>query len=86
MEKDGVLSVTGDLTIRGTSNEVTFPFSTLGPRPGPFGNTRYGVTGALEIDRLEFGVPFDRKMDDGVPMVGLAVEIDLSVEFIHKNE
>ena len=85
-KKNDTLVVTGDLTIRGTTKQVTFPFTTLGPRPGPFGNTRFGATGTLEIDRLEFGVPFNRNMEDGVPMVGVMVEIDLSVEFTHKKD
>ena len=85
-KKGDHMMVTGDLTIRGTTKEVVFPFTTLGPRPGPFGNTRFGVTGGLEINRLEYGVPFDRKMKDGVPMVGEKVEIDLSVEFVQKKD
>jgi len=85
-KKDDTLIVTGDLTIRGTTKQVTFPFTTLGPRPGPFGNTRFGATGTLEIDRLEFGLPFNRNMEDGVPMVGVTVEIDLSVEFIQDKK
>ena len=81
-QKDDEVWVTGDLTIRGQAQKVSFPFTTLGPRQGPFGNIRLGVTGALEIDRIKAGIPFDRKMEDGTPLVGTTVEIDLSVEFI----
>ena len=84
--KDGETWMTGDLTIRGNTHPVSFPVEILGPRPGPFGNTRMGLTGALTINRLEFGLPFDRNMEDGVPMVGHEVEIDFSVEFIQAKE
>lgn len=80
-EKDGQVWLMGDLTIKDQTHAVSTPVKILGPRVGPFGATRLGVTGEFTIDRHQYGVTFDRKQDDGTPLIGNDVTIDFSIEF-----
>lgn len=77
---------TGDLTIKGVTKEVTFPLVINGPRSDPFGNMRMGIEGSLTIDRQDYGLSFDRKMNDGTPIVGDEVQISFSVEATSPSE
>jgi polyisoprenoid-binding protein YceI len=75
--------VTGDLTIRGTTREVTFPVTVLGPIADPMGGgRRIGVEGRLTIDRQEFGVAWSRLLDGGGLVVGDDVHIELAAELV----
>jgi polyisoprenoid-binding protein YceI len=72
----------GKITICGVAKDVTFPMTVKGPTSDPFGNTRIGLDGKFTVDRQDFGLPFDRKMPSGGPIVGDEVEIQFQVEGI----
>ena len=83
-KKGDGLELTGDLTIHGVTKQVTFPVTLAGPTEDPWGMTRLGVEGRLKIDRQEFGIKFDKAMDNGGLIVGNTVEIELSIEAVKK--
>ncbi len=72
--------LTGDLTIRGVTQEVSFPFTLVGPIKDPLGLMRIGVEGELTIDRTDFGLEWNRVMEAGGVIVGDEVAIELSAE------
>lgn len=74
--------VTGDLTIRGTTREVVFPVTVLGPIADPRGGKRIGVEGELTVDRQDYGVSWSRALDTGGFVVGDEVKIDLTAELV----
>lgn len=80
-EKDGEVWLLGDLTIRDQTHAIRTPVTIRGPRVGPFGATRVGLTGEFAIDRREFGVTYGRTFDDGTPAIANDVTIDFSIEF-----
>lgn len=84
MEKVGETDyrVTGDLTIRGTTREVTFPVTVLGPIADPRGGRRIGVEGELTIDRQDYGVSWSRVLDTGGFVVSDEVKIDVTAELV----
>jgi polyisoprenoid-binding protein YceI len=72
-EKDGKLSVTGDLTLHGVTKSITVALEKLGP--GPLMNeTRAGLAGEFTIKRSEFG------MDKMLQMLGDEVTLYLGLE------
>ena len=79
-KKGDAYEVTGALTIKGVTKDVTFPFTLTGPVNDPWGNTRLGVEGSLTINRQDFGVSWNNTLDNGGLVVGNDVKIDLSVE------
>ncbi|MCG3119726.1 MAG: Protein YceI [bacterium] len=75
---DGYIA-TGDLTLRGVTKTVDLPFQILGVRKEARG-TYLGIEAALTIDRFDYGVKWDRKLDDGNLVVGKDVQININVE------
>jgi len=78
--KDGKL--VGNLTIRGTTNEVELDMEFLGPVKGPWGKTRYGLNLSGEIDRTTFGLTWNKALEAGGAVVGDTVTLSISVELI----
>jgi polyisoprenoid-binding protein YceI len=83
---DGRLSMTGDLTIRGTTREVTL--SIEGPTPpirDPQGMTRIGGVATTRIDRKDFGLTWNKVLESGGVVVGDEVEITIDIELFKKG-
>ncbi len=78
---DGYL-LTGTLTLRGVSKEVSFPFTLTGPVQDPWGNTRIGAEAGLTINRQDYGVSWNKTLDTGGVLVGDNVKIELAVEAV----
>ena len=83
-DKGGI--ATGNLTIHGTTNEVKFPFTVVGPViDPPTRKQSIAIQGSLIINRQDYGVSFDRKFPDGTEVVSNMVKIDLNVLAIAKE-
>jgi polyisoprenoid-binding protein YceI len=81
----GKLRVTGDLTIRGTTREVTLDVDgPTTPVKDPWGNQRLAATATTKINRQDYGVKWNAKLDNGGVVVGDDVNITLDVEMIQK--
>lgn len=77
--------VIGDLTIRGTTREVTLSVDELTPAiKDPWGNTRRGATASAEINRKDFGLTWNKTLETGGLVVGDEVRIALGIELIRK--
>ena len=75
--------LTGDLTIRGVTKEVTFDVD--GPTPSvkdPWGNTRAGVTASAKLNRKDFGLVWNALTEAGGVVVGDEVKITIDAELI----
>jgi polyisoprenoid-binding protein YceI len=75
----------GDLTIRGTTKEVTIPFVITGKIVDTRGQVRIGFEANLQINRKDFGVAYHRVMDNGGLVVSDTVEIELIGEGIKEG-
>ena len=81
----GKLRVTGDLTIHGTTREVTLDVDgPTAPVKDPWGNQRVAATATTKINRQDYGVKWNAKLDNGGVVVGDDVNITLDVEMIQK--
>lgn len=77
------LEVTGDLTIRGTTREVTLAVSEItGEQTDLWGNTRVGATASTKIKRSEFGITWNKALETGGIAVGDEVTITLDVSLV----
>ncbi len=80
------LEVVGDLSIRGTTKEVTLKGEYSGKVNDPWGNERFGVTAATTINRQDYGVKWNMVLEGGGLMVGDKVNLSISIEaFAPKN-
>ncbi len=81
VKKEGAqFLVKGDLTIRGVTKEITVPTVISGPVVSPFGSTVIGVSGQFTLNRQDFGVSWNKQMDQGGYVVGDQVTIDVHFE------
>jgi polyisoprenoid-binding protein YceI len=77
----GRLTVTGDLTIRGTTREVTLDVERGGiVAKDPWGKRRAGFTATTTINRRDFGVSFNQVLDQGGLALGEDVAIAIEIE------
>jgi polyisoprenoid-binding protein YceI len=77
----GRLKVEGTLTMHGVTKPVTFDAAFLGSGPGLDGATRAGFEAALKLDRKEFGIVWNKTLDQGT-LLGDEVSIDLQIEAV----
>ena len=72
----------GDLTIRGVTKPVTLSVRIDGAGEDPYGGYRLSVVGRGEIDRFDYGIPFDAKTPTGALVAGEKVRLVLTVEAV----
>ena len=71
----------GDLTLKGVTKPVAFPFTITGAVKDPWGNTRFGIDAHTKINRRDFGVNYGNAFAGGFD-VGNEVIIDLRLEAV----
>ena len=76
------LTITGELTIRGNTQEVALKGEVSGVVTDPFGITRTGVSASTAISRKSFGLTWNAALEAGGVLVGDKVSIDLDVEYV----
>jgi len=82
----GVLKVTGDLTIHGTTKQVVLEVEgPTVPVKDPWGNQRAAASASTKINRQDFGVKWNATMDNGGVVVGDEVSITIDVELVQKG-
>jgi polyisoprenoid-binding protein YceI len=80
---DGALDVTGDLSIRGTTHEVTLSVGDIsGVQSDMFGNQRIGATVSTKIKRSDFGMTWNKALETGGVVVGDVVAITIEVSLV----
>src|SRR5215470_1050558 len=79
--QDG-LELTGDLTIRGVTRQITIPFTYEGTATDPFGNARVGFEGSTAINRSDFGVSWNAALEAGGVLVSDKVTLEFDISAI----
>lgn len=71
-------TITGDLTIKGTTKPVTLDVEVFGVAEDPMGATRLGFSATTSINRKDYGVDFQMPMKAGGLMLSeeIAIEIE----------
>ena len=82
----GKLQLIGDLTIHGTTREVTLDVD--GPTPAltdPWGNSRRGISATTAINRKDFNLTYNNLLKTGEAVVGDNVKIQIDAEIVKKK-
>ena len=85
-EEDNEFKVVGDLTIRGTTKEVTLDAVYEGSGQDPWGGQRMAFSADTEIDRREFGLEWNQALETGGILVGNDVKIHLEAQAVEETE
>ncbi len=80
-----VSTVTGELTIKGTTKTISLPLTIAGPVKSPMNDDQViGVSGQTKINRPDFGVKWNKQMDQGGYVIADEVLITINLE-AHKK-
>lgn len=74
--------LTGDLTIKGVSKSVELDLEFEGVSPDPWGGIRVGFSATGEINRRDFGLDFDVKLDTGGALVSEKIKIEIEAQAV----
>jgi polyisoprenoid-binding protein YceI len=77
-------AVTGTFTMHGVSKEVTLPVTFLGSMKDPRGNERASFELNTKLNRKDFGINWNRGLDNGGMMLSDDVEVTVDLETIKK--
>ena len=86
-QKEGeTYKVVGQLTLRGVTKEVTLIGTFNGVTKDPWGNIRAGFTADGTLNRKDFGMIWNKTLDNGGLVVGDEVQIHLDIECIKAKQ
>ena len=73
--------VTGELTIKGVTKEVTIPATILGPIKNPMsGMETLGLEAHFKINRQDYGIVWNKALDNGGLMLANDVDVNVNIE------
>jgi polyisoprenoid-binding protein YceI len=77
--------VTGDLTIRGVTRQVTLDTTFEGLATDPWGGDRAAFSATAEVDREDFGMTWNAALEAGGVLVGKKVKIEVEAELVRSG-
>jgi polyisoprenoid-binding protein YceI len=72
--------VTGDLTMRGVTRQITLPVEYTGEVRDPWGNVKAGFETGTTLNRKDFGMIWNAALDQGGVVLGDEVKITINLE------
>ncbi|HXE57969.1 MAG TPA: YceI family protein [Gemmatimonadales bacterium] len=86
VEQEGErIRVVGELTIRGTTRPVVLEGRYLGVAKGPGGRDRIGFEASTRLNRLDYGVSWNRAAEGGGVVLGDEVDVDIVVAAVRED-
>jgi len=83
--KKDVYDVTGDFTMHGVTKQITIPVEVLGWQTMKQGE-RVGFSLATTVNRKDYGIIWNRALDQGGTMLGDDVDINVNIEAMKRAE
>ncbi len=81
----GKLEVTGNLTMHGVTKPVTLSTTVLGSGPTMAG-VRAGFEATAKLDRTQYGIVWNKTLDQGGTLLSNDVDLTLNVEAVEHSE
>lgn len=79
-------NVTGTLTLRGVSKEVTLPVTYLGAVKDPWGNEKAGFSTEITLNRKDYGINWNAALDNGGVVLSDEVKVAINLETQKKKK
>lgn len=79
---DDEYKVTGRLTLRGVTKVITLPVRFAGQMKDARGGLRAGFSTETTLDRKEFGISWNKVLDEGGVMLGDDVRVEIEIEAV----
>ncbi|HEX3930273.1 MAG TPA: YceI family protein [Nocardioides sp.] len=83
VERDGDdWTITGDLSIKGTTQPITVEFESTGSARDPFGNLRIGFEGHTTLSRKDWGLTWNAALETGGFLVSDKIKLEFDISAI----
>ena len=73
-------AVTGTLTMHGVSKDITLPVTFGGEAKDPWGGTRAGFETGATLNRKDYGIVWNKAIDNGGVLLGDDVKVEINLE------
>lgn len=78
----GQYKLAGNITIKDVTKPLVLDLTYLGEANDPWGNTRAAFSASGKVNRKDFGMVFNKVLDNGALLLGDEVKITIEVEAI----
>ena len=78
-------NVTGNFTMHGVTKEITLPVAFTGTARDPRGGERAGFELATTVNRKDYGINWNKALDNGSLMLSDDVAVTISLETVKKG-
>jgi polyisoprenoid-binding protein YceI len=82
---NGEFKLVGDLTIKGTTKEVSLDSEFQGRTRDPWGGDRQGFEAKGKINRHDFGLNWNQALDTGGWVLGDDIKLSIAVELVKQK-
>lgn len=77
-----IYDVTGNLTMHGVTKKITIPVEFGGFGKDPWGNQRAGFSLTTTLNRKDYGINWNKALDNGGVLLGDDVTININIEAV----
>lgn len=82
---EGRYAVTGKFTMRGVTKTIVVPVEYLGVVRDPWGNEKAGFTAKLTLNRKDYGINWNKALDNGGVLLSDEVDVVVNLEAAKKK-
>jgi polyisoprenoid-binding protein YceI len=78
--------VTGPFTMHGVTKTLALTVEFSGEAPDPWGNVRAGFATSTTLPRKDYGIVWNKALDNGGVILGEDVSVDINIEAVKKKD
>lgn len=82
---DGYVLI-GKFTLHGVTKEVALPLTVSGPVTDPWGKNRIGIEISARLNRQDYGIRWNKTLDNGGVLIGNEVKVEINAEAVQKED